>query len=90
MLRFLAPSVGVSRFLFGLISLGLVAALVGCSGSAVPETVTPDNTAAQNQPNLIQIPTVDASQEFIRAHLATTVLDVGQNRIAFLLETQKG
>ena len=102
MLRFFAPSVGVSRFLFGLISLGLVAALVGCSSSGVPETVTQDNTATvpetvtpantatQNQPNLIQIPTVDASQEFIRAHLATTVLDVGQNRIAFLLETQKG
>ena len=90
MFRFFTPSVGVSRFLFGLISLGLVAALVGCSSPAVPETATPDNTATQNQPNLIQIPTVDPSQEFIRAHLATTVLDVGQNRIAFLLETQKG
>ena len=88
--RFLAPSVVVSRFRFGLISLGIVVALVGCGGSAVPETVTPDNTATQNEPNLIQIPTVDASREFIRAHLATTVLDVGQNRIAFLLETQKG
>ena len=90
MFRFFTPSVGVSRFLFGLISLGLVAALVGCSSPAVPETATPDNTATQNQPNLIQIPTVDPSQEFIRAHLATTVLDVGQNRVAFLLETQKG
>ncbi len=88
--RFLAPSVVVSRFLFGLISLGIVVALVGCGGSAVPEAVTPDNTATQNEANLIQIPTVDASREFIRAHLATTVLDVGQNRIAFLLETHKG
>jgi hypothetical protein len=90
MFRFFTPSVGVSRFRFGLISLGLVAALVGCSSPAAPETVTPDSAAAQNQPNLIQIPTVDASREFIRAHLATTVLDVGQNRIAFLLETHKG
>ena len=37
----------------------------------------------------VQVPTVDYSQDTIQSHLATKVLEVGTQRVAFLLSTEK-
>ncbi len=61
-----------------------VVALVACGGSAPgPATV---ETAA---PPAIQVPTVAPDDGEIQSHLATKVLEVGTQRVAFLLNTQK-
>lgn len=55
-------------------------AAVGCASGSVP--ATPSATA-------IRVPTPGPADDSITAHLATTVLDTGTQRIAFLLATQK-
>ena len=59
-------------------------ALVACGGSA-PEP-PPVETAA---PPIIQVSTVVSDDGEIQSHLATKVLEVGTQRVAFLLSTQK-
>ncbi len=59
-------------------------ALVACGGSA-PEP-QPVETAA---PPIIQVPTIVSDDGEIQSHLATKVLEVGTQRVAFLLNTQK-
>ena len=59
-------------------------ALVACGGSA-PEP-PPVSTVA---PPVIQVPTVGPDDGEIQSHLATKVLEVGTQRVAFLLNTQK-
>ena len=60
-------------------------AAIGC-GSPAAE---PAPTAAPTAAPVVQVPTVDYSQDTIESHLATKVLEVGTQRVAFLLSTQK-
>jgi len=62
----------------------VVMALVACGGSA-PEPPSAETAAAA----VIQAPTVDSGDGEIHSHLATKVLEVGTQRVAFLLNTQK-
>ena len=59
-----------------------VMAAIGCASP----TAEPAPTAA---PAAVQVPTPDYSQDAIQSHLATKVLEVGTQRVAFLLSTQK-
>ena len=63
--------------------LGVIA-LIACGGTA-PEPLPAETAAAP----VIQIPTVGPDDGEIQSHLATKVLEVGTQRIAFLLNTQK-
>ena len=56
-------------------------AAIGCASPAAEPT--PTTVPA------VQVPTVDYSQDAIQSHLATKVLEVGTQRVAFLLSTQK-
>ncbi len=58
-----------------------VMAAIGCAspGAEPPPTAVP----------AVVVPTVDYSQDAIQSHLATKVLEVGTQRVAFLLSTQK-
>ena len=83
-------------------AVGLLAA-VGCSSEspAVVPTAEPANeSAAQVEPTTkidsasqpepaVVVPTVDYSDDAIKSHLATKVLEVGTQRVAFLLSTNK-
>ncbi len=64
--------------------VGLMA-LAACGGSA-PAPPSPEATLAAP---VIQVPTVDHGDGAIESHLATKVLEVGTQRVAFLLNTQK-
>ena len=65
------------------VALGALA-LIACGGSA------PDQPPAQPvAAPVIQVPTVDPGDTEIQSHLATKVLEVGTQRVAFLLNTQK-
>ncbi len=69
--------------LAGAIVIGLMT-LAACGGSA--------NSTASDQPSappVIQVPTADPGDGSIESHLATKVLEVGTQRVAFLLNTQK-
>ena len=61
-----------------------VMALVACGGSA-PEPAPGEPAAAP----VIQVPTAAPDDGEIQSHLATKVLEVGTQRVAFLLNTQK-
>ena len=58
-----------------------VMAVIACAGPAAEPEPTPEPA--------VQVPTVDYSQDAIQSHLATKVLEVGTQRVAFLLSTQK-
>ena len=59
-------------------------ALAACGGSA-PANAPAEPTAAP----VLQVPTVDPGNGELESHLATKVLEVGTQRVAFLLNTQK-
>ena len=61
-----------------------VMALVACGGSA-PEPPPAEPSAAP----VIQVPTAAPDDGEIQSHLATKVLEMGTQRVAFLLNTQK-
>lgn len=63
--------------------VGLMA-LAACGGSAPQPPPAPTSAAP-----VIQVPTVDSGDGGIESHLATKVLEVGTQRVAFLLNTQK-
>ncbi|MXZ90320.1 MAG: hypothetical protein F4W95_04505 [Chloroflexi bacterium] len=66
--------------------LCIVAITVACaSPTAEPAPTTPPATTAA----AIAVPTVDPNNDAINSHLATKVLEVGEQRVAFLLTTQK-
>ena len=69
---------------WSLITVAAVAvmAAIGCASPAAE----PAPTAT---PATVQVPTLDYSQDAIQSHLATKVLEVGTQRVAFLLSTQK-
>lgn len=73
----------------------LIAAAAGCGsggGPAAPAATEPSGGAAAGTANAttaIRVATPDPADDSIKAHLATTVLDTGTQRIAFLLETPK-
>ncbi len=62
-------------------AIAVVFAIGACSNSAGE----PSPTAVP----VIQMPTVDSADQTIQSHLATKVLEVGNQRVAFLLNTQK-
>ena len=62
----------------------VVMALVACGGTA-PEPPLAETAEA----SVIQVPTVEPGDGEIQSHLATKVLEVGTQRVAFLLSTQK-
>ena len=82
--------------IFALMAAGLLTGLVivGCGGDA-PAAATPTTAAPAVSPTatptrqVVQIATPDPADDSITAHLATTVLDTGTQRVAFLLSTQK-
>ena len=61
------------------------AVVLACAGPGAAPTAGPTATTAP----AIQVPTVDPNDDAINSHLATKVLEVGQQRVAFLLTTQK-
>ena len=63
--------------------VGLVA--LGACGTAAAPAMPAETPAAP----VIQVPTVDPGDGEIQSHLATKVLEVGTQRVAFLLNTQK-
>ena len=72
----------LSRLLLTSVVAVLLAA-IACAGPGATPTVAP--TAAP----VITVPTVDPNDVAINSHLATKVLEVGEQRVAFLLTTQK-
>ena len=60
-------------------------AAIACSGPGDTPNVAPTATSAP----AIAVPTVDPNDDAINSHLATKVLEVGEQRVAFLLTTQK-
>ena len=66
------------------LTAGLLLAAAACGGSA-PEPAPPTPTVAP----VVRVPTVDPTDTVIQSHLATKVLEVGTQRVAFLLNTQK-
>ena len=65
------------------VALGALA-LVAC-GEAAPEPPPTETAAAP----VINVPTADPGDGEIESHVATKVLEVGTQRVAFLLNTQK-
>ena len=63
------------------LAAALLAAVAACSGSAPGPSPT--------TPPVLQVPTVNPADTAIQSHLATKVLEVGTQRVAFLLNTQK-
>ena len=65
-----------------LISVAVIGAMAGvaCAGAGAAPTAAPE---------VISVPTVVPDGETIHHHLATKVLEVGTQRVAFLLSTQK-
>ncbi len=61
-------------------------AAIGCASPATqPALAEPEPT----EPAVVVVPTVDYSDDAIKPHLATKVLEVGTQRVAFLLSTEK-
>lgn len=90
MLRWILPIVA---------AVGLLA-ILGCAGSAAespPTTSAPvssdatesSDAAAPTAVPVVMVPTVDYSDDAIKSYLATKVLEVGTQRVAFLLSTNK-
>lgn len=77
-------------WIIALAAVGLLLALaMACGGAAPAPTPTAAPTAAPTR-QIIQVATPDpVAADTIKAHLATTVLDTGTQRVAFLLETPK-
>ncbi len=69
-----------------LLSITLAGA-IACIGADLgpAEPAAPTSTAAP----AIQVPTVDPTDDVITSHLATKALEVGEQRVAFLLTTQR-
>ena len=72
------------RSLIAIVALLCVAA-IACAGPAAEPAPEPEPTEVQ----AVAAPTVDYSQDAIQSHLATKVLEVGTQRVAFLLSTEK-
>lgn len=78
----------------------MAAAVIGCAsggGTAAPAASEPPastepaaaSAGSANATTVIRVATPEPADDSIKAHLATTVLDTGTQRIAFLLETPK-
>ena len=66
-------------------ALCAVVAIACAAPTAEPTPTAPPATTAP----VIVVPTVDPNDDAINSHLATRVLEVGEQRVAFLLSTQK-
>lgn len=75
------------RLRFLLAAVVGAAAMVACGGSA-PEPPPPPPAQATAVP-VVVIPTAEPDDGSIQSHLATKVLEVGTQRVAFLLNTRK-
>ena len=62
---------------------------LACAGSNAEPAPTAVNTAPTEAPAAVVVPTIDYSDDTIKSHLATKVLEVGTQRVAFLLSTNK-
>ncbi len=71
------------RALILTLAAGLLLMATACGGA--PEPAPPTPTVAP----VVLVPTVDPTDTVIQSHLATKVLEVGTQRVAFLLNTQK-
>ena len=67
------------------IAVLLCIAAIACGSPSAEQAQAPEATTAP----AVQVPTPDYSQDAIQSHLATKVLEVGTQRVAFLLSTQK-
>ena len=67
------------------LAAGLLGATIGCGASAPEPPAQPAPTAVP----VVKAPTVEPGEIKIHSHLATKVLEVGTQRVAFLLNTQK-
>ena len=68
----------------------VAAAMVGLIALAACGAPAPEVPPAEPSPApVIQVPTVGPGDGAIQSHLATKVLEVGTQRVAFLLNTQK-
>lgn len=66
-------------------ALFCAAVAMACAGADSAPTVAPTATQAP----VIVVPTVDPNDDAINSHLATKILETGNQRVAFLLSTQK-
>ena len=70
--------------------LRLILFLMAVAGSAVAlACASPAAEPVPTEPAVVVVPTVDYSDDAIKPHLATKVLEVGTQRVAFLLSTEK-
>lgn len=80
-------------WIIALAASGLLLTAIGCASGSTPAPAATEppaaSAAATNATAAIAVPTPAAADNSIKAHLATTVLDTGTQRIAFLLETPK-
>ena len=67
------------------IAVLLCIAAIACASPSTEPAPAPEAATAP----AVQVPTADYSQDAIQSHLATKVLEVGTQRVAFLLSTQK-
>ena len=67
------------------IAVLLCIAAIACASPSTEPAPAPEAATAP----AVQVATVDYSQDAIQSHLATKVLEVGTQRVAFLLSTQK-
>ena len=86
------------KFLAAALAGVLLAAMLGCGASTSSTSsdggpaagATPAGSGGQpTEPAVIQVPSPEPADDGLKAHLATTVLDVGEQRVAFVLVTQK-
>ncbi len=76
----------LSRLLLtSVVAVSLAVIAIACTSADPAPIVEPTATAAP----VIAVPTVDPANDAINSHLATKVLEVGEQRVAFLLTTQK-
>ena len=80
----------MSRLLAMALVVGVLGIAISC-GVDTPESVAEPGVGdiAPTEAANIQVIPVDPTDGGLRAHLATKVLDVGKQRIAFLLVTEK-
>ena len=71
---------GIQKSAAVVIAILLCITAVACAGPTVTPTATPE---------AISVPTAAPDGETIHHHLATKLLEVGEQRVAFLLSTQK-
>ena len=76
---------GIHKSAGAVIAALLCIAAIACGSPSAEPAPAPEATAAP----AVQVATPDYGQDAIQSHLATKMLEVGAQRVAFLLSTQK-